>query len=160
MFGLSAGVLGNYVTSLFLGKGKVNLEGVIIGTITGGIMVGGLADVIDSIGASLFIGFLAGCFSGIFNTLVTPKMNATGIVDSQGMLGPILVVAFLASFVVHPSVLSQFFIRSDTLTNRGTNPELDYRVARYHLVYFAITLGVAAVTGLILGLVYKIKRNT
>lgn len=112
MFGLSAGILGNYVTSILAGKGKVNLEGVIISTITGGIMVGGLADVIDSIGACLFIGFLAGCFSGLFNTLVTPKMNATSIMDSQGMLGPILVVAFLASFVVHPSILSQFHIRN------------------------------------------------
>lgn len=94
------------------GKGKVNLEGVAISTITGGIMVGGLADVIESIGACLFIGFLAGCFSGLFNTLVTPKMNAKFVTDSQGLLGPILVVAFLASFVVHPSVLNQFYIRN------------------------------------------------
>ena len=123
-------------------------------------MVGGLADVIDSIGACLFIGFLAGAFSGLFGTVVTPKINQNGIVDSQGLLGPILVVAFLACFVVHPSILNQFFIRNETLTPRGLGfPETDFRPARYHLVYFAITAGISLVTGLILGLIYKIKRS-
>lgn len=110
-FGLATGILGNYVTSILAGKGRANIESIIIGTIAGGIMVGGLADVIDSIGACLFLGFIAGAISGIFGTVVTPKMNGNGIVDSQGLLGPILVVAFLACFVVHPSILSQFYIR-------------------------------------------------
>lgn len=153
-------MLGNFVTSIFTGKGRANIEGIIIGTITGGIMVGGLADVIESIGACLFLGFIAGAISGIFGTIVTPRMNANGIVDSQGLLGPVLVVAFLASFVLHPSILSQFFIRKSTLTPRGLgHAETDFRVARYHLAYFGITLGVSLVTGLIVGLITKVKRS-
>lgn len=46
------------------------------------------------------------------------------------------------------------------MTPRGLGyPETDYRVARYHLAYFGITLGIAAFTGLILGLIYKAKRT-
>lgn len=160
-FGLAGGILGNYVVSILTGKGRANLNSIIIGTFTGGIMVGGLADVIENIGACIFIGFLAGGFAGLFGTLVTPSMNKKGIVDSQGMLGPILIVSILACFVVHPSVLHQFFIRNSTLVPRGTGyAEPDYRPARYHLVYFGITLGIAAVTGLIMGLIYRIKRTS
>lgn len=159
-FGLAGGILGNFVVSILVGKGRASLNSIIIGTFAGGIMVGGLADVIENIGASIFIGFLAGCFAGLFGTLVTPRMNQRGIVDSQGLLGPILIVAFLASLVVHPSVLNQFFIRSSTLVPRGTGyAQEDFRPARYHLAYFGITIGVAAVTGLIMGLIYRIKRT-
>lgn len=119
VFALAGGIIGNYVTSILAGKGRVNIENIIIGTIAGGIMVGGLADVIDSIGACIFIGFLAGAFSGLMGTLVTPKMNHHGIIDSQGLLGPVLVVAILACFVVYPSILSQFYIRRSILTPRG-----------------------------------------
>lgn len=51
--------------------------------------------------------------------IITPKINAKSIVDSQGLLGPILVVAFLASFIIHPSILHQFFVRRDFYTPRG-----------------------------------------
>lgn len=123
-------------------------------------MVGGLADVIQNIGACLFIGWIAGIIGGLFMHLVTPKMNAKAVIDSQGMLGPILVVAFIACFVIHPSVLSQFYVRNYFFTPRGVGyAEPDYRPARYHLVYFAITLGIAAITGAIVGLIYKIKRK-
>jgi hypothetical protein len=46
MFGLASGILGNFAAQLLIGQGRANYEGIIIGTITGGIMVGGLADVI------------------------------------------------------------------------------------------------------------------
>jgi len=75
------------------------------------------------------------------------------------MIGPILVVSFIASLVIHPSVLSQFYIRNEFFTPRGVGyAETDFRVARYHLGYLGITLALSAVTGLILGLIYKIKR--
>lgn len=119
MFGLVAGIIGNFASSIILGRGRMNIESIIISTITGGIMVGGLADVIDSIGACLFIGFIAGIIVGAFITLVTPRMNAKSIIDSQGLLGPILVVAFVACVVIHPNVLSQFYNRRDFLTVRG-----------------------------------------
>lgn len=158
MFGLTAGIIGNFAISLLVGKGRMLLESIIMGTISGGIMVGGLADVIESIGASLFIGFIAGVIAGLFMNLVTPRMNAKSVMDSQGLLGPILVVAFVACVVIHPSILSQFYIRRFTLRGVGS-PENDYRVARYHLAYFAITLCIAAITGVIMGLIYKIRRK-
>lgn len=46
MFGLIAGIVGNYVGSFLVGKGKMHIESIVMGTISGGIMVGGLADVV------------------------------------------------------------------------------------------------------------------
>jgi len=159
-FGLAGGIIGNFASSLLAGRGKISIQNVIMGTISGGIFVGGLADIIENIGVSTFLGFIAGAIAGLFLTLVTPRMNAKSVVDSQGLLGPILIIAFLASFVIHPSILSQYYIRRDSFILRSTgSAETDYRVARYHLIYFAITVGISAVTGLLLGLIYRIKRN-
>lgn len=40
--GLSAGVLGHYAISILTGSGRPHIEGIIIGTISGGIMVGAI----------------------------------------------------------------------------------------------------------------------
>lgn len=108
----------------------------------------------------MFIGFAAGAIAAVFMNLVTPKMNQNGVMDSQGLIGPILVVAVIASFVIHPSVLHQFFVRSPSLYLRGVGyPETDFRFARYHLTYFGLTVAFAAITGAILGFIYKAKTR-
>jgi hypothetical protein len=45
MFGVASGVIGNYVAQLLIARGQANIEGIIMGTVSGGIIVGGLADV-------------------------------------------------------------------------------------------------------------------
>jgi Na+/H+-dicarboxylate symporter len=121
-------------------------------------MVGGLADMIDNIGAVLFIAFIAGVISGVFSQFIYNKINRNSIIDSHGLLGPILVVSLIASFIIHPSILSQLFIRNQTIRGTGS-AETDYRLARYHLVYFAITIGIAITTGILVGGIFRIKRN-
>lgn len=91
--------------------------------------------------------------------LVNPKVNQNGMIDSQGLLGPILVVSVVASFIIHPSILSQFYIRNSTLRGLG-HSETDFAFARYHLAYFALTIGIAAITGAILGGIYKAKTRS
>lgn len=108
----------------------------------------------------MFIGFIAGIIAAVFANLVTPRMNAKSIIDSQGLLGPILVVSIIACFVIHPSILSQFYIRNYFFTPRAVGyQETDFRVARYHLAYFGLTIAFSAITGVIVGLIYKIKRK-
>lgn len=46
MFGLIGGILGNFSISFILGKGVMNVESIIMGTISGGIINGGLVDVV------------------------------------------------------------------------------------------------------------------
>lgn len=83
-------------------------------------MVGGLCDVIESIGACLFLGFIGGVISGIWMSVVTPKINGSSIVDCFGMVGPVLIVSLLASIIVHPSILHVFYVKRGTLTLRST----------------------------------------
>ena len=159
-FGLAGGIIGNYAASLLAGKGKFSIQNIIMGIISGGIFVGGLADILENIGVSIFLGFIAGIIAGLFLTFVTPKINNNSIIDGQGLLGPILVTSFLASFVIHPSILSQHHIRRDSMYVRAIGgPENDNNVARYHLAYFVLTLALGSVTGVIMGFIYKFKRN-
>lgn len=55
---------------------------------------------------------MAGVVSGLSSNFITPKINSTHIIDSQGILGPIVIVSILACFVVHPSVISALYNRN------------------------------------------------
>lgn len=90
---------------------------------------------------------------------VHPRLNRNGIVDEQGLIGPILIVAFLGSFVVPASVLSQYFIRGQNLFYLNDVPETEWRSAQYQLAYFAVTVGIALITAVIGGILTK-KSNS
>lgn len=155
-FGIVGGIIGNFVGSIFTGNGYFSPRIFSVGLISGGIMSGVLAGEYDNIGIATMLGFFGGLIAAIFNNKVRPKMNKTGFVDSQGLLGSIFVVAFFAAFVVTPCMLNQFYRRRDTMdiaTKEG--PEEDWRVARYHLLFFIVSLALGVLTGFFVGCANK-----
>ena len=114
-FGIVAGVIGSFVGSIFTGKGYFSPRIFSVGLISGGIMTGILAGEYNNIGFASFLGFIGGLISAVFNNVVRPKINKKAIIDSQGILGSIVVVSFIGAFVVAPSMLNQFYRRSDYL---------------------------------------------
>ena len=162
-FGTIAGVVGNFTGSVIGGRGYLSRRTFSVGLISGGIMSGVLAGEYNNIGIATILGFLGGFIAGIFNVLVMPKMNKNMMADSQGLLGSIVVVSILGSICVAPAMLSQFYIRRNqiwVITKGG--PEIDWRVSAYHLVYPAVTIVIAAVTGLLIGGIFKLgnQRST
>ena len=114
-FGTVAGIIGNFVGSVFTGNGYFSPRIFSVGLISGGIISGILAGEYDNIGIASMLGFFGGLISAVFNNKVRPKMNKEYVVDSQGLLGSIFVVAFFGAFVVAPCMLNQFYKRRDSM---------------------------------------------
>lgn len=161
IFSLVGGVIGNFVGAVFTGKGILDARIMNEGMIAGGIVAGVLAGEFNNLGIAILIGFGAGVFSGIFTQVVRPKMNRNSIIDSQGIVGSVVISSIFAAFCLAPSMLNQLYIRRDYVwvVNKGS-PETDFRVARYHLIYFAVTLVFGIVTGAITGIMQKIGNNS
>lgn len=126
-------------------------------TLAGGVAVGSAADMVIHPAFALFIGALAGTISVLgFSKIQGFVENKVGVHDTCGVLnlhgmpGIIgAVVAMIASAVAKGDLYSP----SQLLV---TFPERDHRTAAYQaslqLAFFAITLGIAIVTGLFSGI--------
>lgn len=119
----------------------------IIGTISGGVMMGSIAPIQHIIGISIAIGVVAGVISGIYYSKVERWINNEYIYDSLGLFGPFLLSAFLGSFVVTPIVLA-YYSYSGTFV-RGVGSSLPIPLIGWQLIYVGITAGIALVAGLL-----------
>lgn len=155
-FGTIAGVIGCFFGSVIVGRGYLHPRVMSIGLISGGIMTGVLAGEYNNIGIASILGFLGGLISGIFNTVVVPKINKRNVIDSQGLLGSIVIVSILGAIAAAPAMLNNLYKRRRNVwvVNKGS-PETDWTVARYQLIYPAITIVIAAVTGVLIGIFLK-----
>lgn len=161
LFSMAASIPGNYIGCAISGRGMISFDSMAMSTLPGGIMVGALAGEYQNIGAALTIGLVSGIFSGIWMTKVHPRINRNKILDSMGMIGPILIVAFIGSFIIPASTIIQYYWKRDSLNLyfRNEQPETDYKSAQFSLAYFAVTLGIGLVTGLILGIIARCSKN-
>lgn len=113
LFSLITSILGNAIVCIFLNGGKILYNSIAIGVLSGGIISGALAGEMENIGAACILGLISGIISGAFMSKVHPIINKKAIVDEQGLIGPVLVNAFVGTFIVPPSILDQYFIRTD-----------------------------------------------
>lgn len=150
-FGIVAGVIGSFIGSLIAGKGFLSARVFSVGLISGGIMSGVLAGEYNNIGISSMLGLIGGLIAGLFSSSIRAKINKNKIIDSQGILGTIVVVSLIAAYVVAPAMLNQFYIRDNMKIITKDAPEDDWRVARYHLIYPSLTIVLAIITGLFVG---------
>lgn len=74
-FGMAASIIFTYASSAFFGKGSLGIRELLLGTISGGIMIGSIAGVVSNIGIVLLFGSIAGFFSGWWLNVVHPKIN-------------------------------------------------------------------------------------
>ena len=154
-FGIVAGIIGSFVGSIIAGKGYLSPRIFSIGLISGGIMSGVLAGEYNNLGISSMLGLIGGFIAGLFSTSVRSKINRNNIIDSQGVLGPVVVVCLVAAYIVAPCMLHQFYIRSGMHIITKGMPEDDWRVARYQLIYPSLTIAFAIITGLLVGFASK-----
>ena len=74
-FGMAASVIFTYASSAFFGKGTLGIRELLLGTFSGGIIIGTIAGTISNIGVVLLFGSIAGFFSGWWLNIVQPKIN-------------------------------------------------------------------------------------
>ena len=80
----------------------------LVGILGGVAMIGGVASKINNIGACIAVGALAGIVSGIWLRLINHKVNEHKTYDPLGLIGPILINAFIGCFVIAPLVFAAY----------------------------------------------------
>jgi hypothetical protein len=108
IWALTGSVIGTYAGSALVGRGKVGVKEALIGTITGGVIMGDAAPILNNIGLAIMIGLIGGLISGLYMRLVHPIINRKNVIDAMGLFGPFLISALLGSFVVTPSIISKW----------------------------------------------------
>lgn len=143
---LNASVLTTYATSIIV-NGKIGMREALLGTISGGILYGSIANVNGNIGAAIAIGTLAGIISALWYRFVFPSINGLNTIrDSMGMFG-LGIISFLGTFFVAPIVIIALYNNQPPLLNIEvvSNPNS----AGWVLSYVGISAAIGFVGGLI-----------
>ena len=149
MLSLSGSIVGVFVGSYVLGKGKIGIRDVLMGSMSGGVMIASVAHILDNIGIIIMLGIISGFLSGLYIQKIHPKINRYEVYDSLGLSGPILINAMLGSFVVGPAVLNAGTFTKDIMDIEGVSSEM----VKFQLVYGTISLSLGLVCGFVGGLV-------
>jgi len=122
--------------------------------IGGAILAGPVAGTLDNIGSFMAIGTFAGIISAIYFGKIHRKVNRNSVYDTYGIIY-ILIVSFLGTFFVAPLVLIGM-VRNQVNSNLlGNIPITTTTSAGWILAYVGISVGVALLSGLFVGLLLK-----
>lgn len=153
IFALCASVF----TTIFLGtlvRGKLPLKELHFGMIGGAIISGPIAGTLENIGSFMALGAFAAIISIFYFNVIDIRMNKYHVTDSYG-IGYIAIISLLGTFFVAPLVIVGMVneqVYSDLLANILITEKAN---AGWVLVYVGISVGIALVGGLIVGLFIK-----
>lgn len=153
-FALSASIIGTFIGSALFGRGRVGYKEVLVGSVSGAVMISSIAPIFDNIGIIIMLGLLAGLISGIYMQTLHKAINKTYIYDSLGLFGPFLINSFIGSMVVAPSVLDRLVLNpaktNFNIDSVNNTPTVD--TVGFQLVYVGVSLGIGLFSGLFAGL--------
>lgn len=149
LFALCASVFTNmFISSLT--KNRIGLREVQFGMIGGAIIAGPVAGTLDNIGAYMAMGTFSGIISSLYFAYLHPRLIRSRVSDVYGALF-VFIIAFLGTFMVYPLVIVGM-IRNEVRSNLLMNNILgDGDNAGWILSYFGISVGIAFLSGLIIG---------
>jgi hypothetical protein len=166
IWALTGSVIGTYIGSAIFGRGRVGVKEALVGTITGGVIMGHAAPALDDIGITIMIGVISGFISGLYMKFFDRLLvNRTYIRDSMGLFGPFLMSAIGGSMVVAPSVLTYFYNRNKLspglyyLSLPSANL-YDFHLAGWQLVYVGVSAGIGLGAGIFSGLLSLLDSNS
>ena len=165
-------VMGTFVVSPILYKGKINIQHLINASYVGGIIIGGCCTICSSAWGAILIGFIGGCLSvlGLWflkKFFKEKKLDDTfGILYTfgiPGFLGGILNSIFMGNFTNfswwpnNNKKINYFFFE------KTANERTPSRQGGIQIAAIFITLGFALISGITLGFIVKLMkcdRNT
>ena len=103
----------------------------------------------------LVLGMIAGFLTSVIMKTLTKSSNQNQVVDSQGYIYSIVIVAFIGSFVVFPLILAAHSGSGANYFALGGFPEVQYTTAAFQLAYAGVTVLIAIIGGLIGGCLLK-----
>lgn len=147
LFGILGSIVGTFIGSALVGKGRIGYKEVLTGTISGGIVMGAAAPLIYNIGIIIMIGTVTGMLCGIYMRVLHVKINKNNVKDVLGLFGPFCISALIGSLVVVPSALIVSYNRG--MSFPFANIQIPYSLAGYQLIYVGISAGIGLVGGLL-----------
>jgi hypothetical protein len=166
IYAMSTSVVCSYIFSALFNKGNVGIREAMLGTITGGVLVGSVAAFPYNLTIALTVGAIAGLISAFWLSFIHPRINNSSVFDSHGILGSFWLASIFGGVVFAPSLIQQYVnygigenlygttLFGDTEYNFVTNS------AGFHLVYAGIAAGVGSAFGGITGIIMLCFRNT
>lgn len=133
----------------------------VIGTVSGAIIFGSIAQICTNIGAAIACGCFSGLFSAIFYQKIYKKINRRQVFDSLGSIF-IAIISLISTLGIAPLVVYCYYKYNfliQTLKNdAGTaNTAItSSSITSYMLQYVGITVGIGLVSGVLIGLLMKI----
>jgi hypothetical protein len=112
LFSLLGSIVGTYIGSAICGGGRVGYKEALTGTITGAIALGAAAPILYNIGIVIMIGTVVGFLSGIYMSLIHPKINQNDLYDVLGLFGPFLIASIIGSLIILPATIAALWKRN------------------------------------------------
>ena len=125
-----------------------------LGTISGGVMVGSLAGFMGNMAIATSSGLFAGVLSGFWYAVIHPRLNKSSVFDSHSVMGAFWLVSFIGGVVLAPGLI-QSYINHGLAGSIFGSTDFDFTDGNAASLQLAYT-GVAGGTGLVLGLIAAI----
>ena len=126
-----------------------------VGTISGGVVMGSVAPLIYNPGIMLMIGVANGFVNGIYMRTIHKSINKNYVKDAMGLFGPFFLSALIGTMVVVPAVInygSQVGNKFPTTNATEPSPDMTSSYAGWQLIFVGISIAIGIVSGLITGL--------
>ena len=166
IYALASSVVCSYIFSALFNKGSVGIREAMLGTITGGVLVGCVSAFPYNLTIALAIGAISGLITAFWLSFIHPKINSTRIFDSHGILGTFWIASIFGGVIFAPSLIQVYVNYGFGSQYYGVDLFVDtaynfaQEAAGFQLVYAGIAAGVGAAFGLGTGIVMVCLRNT
>ena len=120
--------------------------------LSGGVTISAVAGSIQTVGASIAVGFFSGGFSGFWLRVVHPKVNGKKSLDHLGLLGPVLIMATIGQLCLAPALYEVYHNRQTVNPGLGAQVIND-QTAHFQLAFGGLSAATAMVAGIIVSLI-------
>lgn len=109
IYALSSSVVGSYIFSALFNKGRVGIREAMLGTVTGGVLIGCVSGFLYNMAIAISVGSFAGLLSAFWFSFLHPKLlNRTNVFDSHGVLGGFWITSLFGGVVFAPSLIQVY----------------------------------------------------
>ena len=154
-------VIGTFVVSPIIYKGKINIQHLINGSYVGGIIIGGCCTICSSAWGAILIGFIGGCLSVLGLWFLKKFFKEKKLDDTFGILYTFGIPGFLGG-ILNSIFMGNFTNKSwygganiNSLFNLKRSPS---RQGGIQIGAIFITFGFALVSGITLGFIVKLMK--
>ena len=159
--GLASSTLMAFTTSLFINRGKLNIEHILNAILAGGIILGSCSEIIYYPYISIILGGAAGIISVLCFYFLNPLLEAIYLYDTRGVIHLHAIPGFLSGVVsacictaignYYPGN-NQIIIKSILKNNRN-----QYQQGAFQIISTLVSLGIG-LGGILVGFVLRLWR--